>query len=75
MHHKYNFVETEIKLLYKGEYLHIIVRPFKRDGTKVIMWVAGKEVRQEIVLENKSYKGTLQELPETFWFDQRNLNF
>ena len=41
VHQKYDFVETEIKLLHKGDYIHLMVRPFKRDSTKVIMWVAG----------------------------------
>ena len=73
--HKYDFVETEIKLLHKTDYLHLMVRPYKNDSTKVIMWVAGKEVRQEIVFENKSYKGTLQEEPATFSRYSRDLNF
>ena len=76
MHEKYDFVETEIKLLFKGEYLHLMVKPFNKDSTKVIIWIADdKKVRQEIVLENKSYKGTLQEEPALFSFHARDLNF
>ena len=44
MHQKHDFVETEIKLLQKGDYLNFIIRPFKLDGTKVIMSVMGKNV-------------------------------
>ena len=39
------------------------------------MWVGGKNVRQEIVLNNKSYRGTLEQEPATFSFDERALNF
>ena len=41
VHTKYDIVDTEIKLQHNGDYLHFMVRPFKRDSTKVIMWVAG----------------------------------
>ena len=59
VHTKYDIVETEIKLLYNGEYIHLMVRPFKTDSTKVIMQVANRNIYQETVLENKSYKGSL----------------
>ena len=76
MHEKYDYVETEIKLLHKGDYLHLMVRPYKRENTKVTMWIAGQKVRQEIiVLENKSYKGTLQEEPAAFNFNAKDINF
>ena len=52
-----------------------MVRPFKRDSTKVIMWVDGSKVRQEIVIDNKNYRGTLKEEPVTFSFLERDLNF
>ena len=42
VHQKYGYVETEIKLLHKGENINLLVRPFKNDSTKVIMWVNGK---------------------------------
>ena len=75
MHQKYDFVETEIKLLHKGDFLHFLVRPFRGDSTKVIMWVAGTDVRKEIVIDSKSYSGGLQDEPASFQFDQRELNF
>ena len=76
VHTKYDIVETEIKLLYYGKYLHLMVRPFKKDSTKVIMWEAGsKERRQEIVLENKNYQGSLQQEPTSFTYNKRQINF
>ena len=41
VHDRYDIVETEIKLLYNDDYIHLMVRPYKNDSTKVIMWVAG----------------------------------
>ena len=50
-----DYVETEVKLLHNDDYIQLLVRPFKKDSTKVTMWKAGDKVRQETVLENKSY--------------------
>ena len=55
MYIKEDNVETEVKLLHNDDYIHILVRPFKKESTKVLMWKAGDKVRQETVLENKSY--------------------
>ena len=44
VHKKYDFVESEIKLLHKGDYLNFLVKPFKKDSTKVTMKVMGKKV-------------------------------
>ena len=68
MHEKYDYMETEIKLLLKNDFLNLLVRPFKIDSTKVIIWLTGSKVRQEVILENKSYRGTLTEEPASFIF-------
>ena len=56
-------METEIKMLLGDKYLNILVRPFTFDSTKITMWVACSKEHQEVILENKNYRGTLQEAP------------
>lgn len=68
-------METEIKLLIKNDFLNLLVRPFKTDSTKVIMRLTGSKVRQEVILENKSYRGALIEEPASFIFEQLDINF
>ena len=38
------------------------------------MKVVGKKVSQEVVFENKNYKGSLKKSPASFRFEQRDLN-
>ena len=59
VHQKYDIVETEIRLLHKGDFLNFQVRPFLRDSTKVIMWVSGIDEKKEFILQNKNYQGSL----------------
>ena len=59
MYEKYDNVETEIKLLFNGDFVNLLVRPFEVDSTKVILSLAMSKVRNETVLYNKNYRGTL----------------
>ena len=67
-------MQTEIKLLLKDEYLNLQVKPTRQDSTKVTMWVTGSKDRQDVILENKNYRGTLQEEAASFRFDHIKAN-
>ena len=47
VHEKYDNVETEFKLLCKGEPVNLLVRPYGNESTKVIMTVTGTKARKE----------------------------
>ena len=61
--------------MHRGEFLMIIIKPFKKEHTKVSISTDGKDATQLILIENKNYRGTLQQEPASFMCEEKDWDF
>ena len=72
---RYDIVETDMRVLHKDDNLNLMVKPYNNMNTKVIVQGSSIYARKEFLIENKSYRGGLQEEPATFRYEERGWDF
>ena len=76
VHLRYDIIETDMRVLHKDDNINLLVKPQNLVNTKVILTVDGAaDLRKEFIIENKSYRGGLQEEPATFRYEERDWGF
>ena len=61
--------------MHRKEFLNLVIRPFKKEHTKVSISMDGRDSTQVILIENKNYRGTLKQEPAPFTCDAKPWEF
>ena len=70
VHIRYDIVETEIRLLHKEEQFNVLIRPWQKYDTEVVIMVDGTDTRREFLINNKNYRESLKDAPERFTYER-----